>query len=246
MSARSISPVAALEQCATATPDRQRPDALEGSTPLFELVEKRCRLVAAAEREQRLDRVAVEAEQRFANACTPDSLGKRAEKAVSLCRVSQRELEEAADGEQLEVRRHDSDVDRELQGPVRLLANLLDPPEVGVDERIDRQDVRLLGLPDFPARLVGLLGIALGALPVAGQALGARELGQDVRQRVLVALGESSAERLQCHSGLVEVSRPLEQHPVDPARAAEDRAPSGLALEGQSALDRRKREAVAA
>src|SRR5919204_280628 len=62
-----------------------------------------------------------------------------------------------------------------------------------------------------------------------------------MRRRMLVTVSEkATAQRRECGSRVVELPGPLEQHPVDPARTAEDRAPPDLALEGKRALDRRE------
>src|SRR5262245_5626227 len=87
--------------------------------------------------------------------------------------------------------------------------------------------------------------MASGALPVACHAFDAGQVESDVRHRMLVTVGESiSAERLEDGSRVVELPGPLEQHPVGPARIAEDRAPPDLALEGQRTLDRRERDSA--
>ena len=110
-------------------------------------------------RQQGLDRVAVETEQRrLAEPRFGNGAGKRSEKTMGLARVAERVLEEAADCERLQVGGDDADCERERQPLVGRGTRFGNAPEVRIDACPGRQCERTLGF------LGGLLATAITAI----------------------------------------------------------------------------------
>ena len=104
-------------------------------------------LLELPERDEGLDRVTVEAEERrLPEAGLRHLLAQRSEEPMRLLVARERQLEKAARRAQLEVGGNDTEPERERHPLVGCLARRLDPAEVRVDERLDRQPEWLLTL----------------------------------------------------------------------------------------------------
>ena len=149
------------EEAPAAARRHERPSTLKPPPLFLQLIQKTLCLLQLPEGDQGFDRVAVETEERrLPEARLGDVLAQRAEEAVSVGELPQRELEKAADRPQLEVGEDDAHAQRERQPFVGGRPGRLDPAEVCSNESSNRESERTL---DFLAALgrclVRLLGV---------------------------------------------------------------------------------------
>jgi len=172
--------------------DDTRPLVLESLPSLLELADQRGCLLELPERDEGLDRVAVEAEERrLPEARLCHLLSQCSEESMRLLVARERQLEEAARGAQLEVGGNDPQTERERHALVGCLACSLDPTEMRVDEGLDRQRERLLVLlSGLDCTFVRALGVGARRLEPPAQHLDPGEIEEDVGERVLVPVVE--------------------------------------------------------
>ena len=191
------------------------PGALERRPKPVEFGEQGFDLVQLAENDLRLDRVALKAEQRrLTESALFDRRREAAECPIRFACVSERELEEAENREQLETGRPAAQLVRQFQPLLDLCPCGLDESEVGIDERFDHERVGEVHCePALQGCLARLTSVLPCLFPIAGQELDACEVEEDERQRVLVALVDrGSVERLEVGAGGAQLARPFQKH----------------------------------